>query len=429
MSLTGLLATGIVLLALHLFAIAVTKALRSYSRSLLEERCARRGHPARADEVAHLDSRTERSADSLAVLTGLLLAGLGGLGVARWRHAAGIQPVILIVLAIGLLGYVLAGVIGKVFAETIIDATWPASGFIRAVALPLTFGLRQVERLVEWVAGPAESLHRPASVEVEIDMSDEEDTPEDEEPDLPEDVREMLERTIELTRTDVAVIMTPRPMVVALPSTASAEEAAATFRRTGLSRIPVFGANHDDIIGILYLKDLFARLTEAGGIDSASPRKLVRPPFFIPETKNAFELLEEMRRDRRQIAVVLDEYGGMAGVVTLEDLLEELVGAIHDEHDMPAPDDPVRVLGDSRYEVDATLPVDSLNERLGLHLPTDGEYITVGGQAFHSLGKVPEPGETFRADGVQFTVVDVKDHRIRRLRIELPDAQPVETRT
>jgi CBS domain containing-hemolysin-like protein len=429
MSLSGLLATGTILLALHLFAIAVTKALRSYSRSLLEERCARRGHPDRADEVAHLDSRTERSADTLAVLTGLLLAGLGGLGVARWRLTPAIEPVILIVLAIGLLGYVLAGVIGKVFAETIIDATWPASGFIRAAALPLTFGLRQVERLVEWLAGPAESLHRPASVEVEIAVSDEEDVPGDEEPDLPEDVREMLERTIELTRTDIAVIMTPRPMVVGLASTASAEEAAATFRRTGLSRIPVFGANHDDIIGILYLKDLFGHLTETGGFESVSPRKLVRPAFFVPETKNAFELLEEMRRDRRQIAVVLDEYGGMAGVVTLEDLLEELVGAIHDEHDLPAPEDPVRPLGDSRYEVDATLPVDSLNERLGLHLPTDSDYLTVGGLAFHSLGRVPEPGETFRADGVQFTVVDVKDHRIRRLRIDLVDAQPVGTRS
>jgi CBS domain containing-hemolysin-like protein len=359
----------------------------------------------------------------------LLLAGLGGLGVARWRHSAGIEPVILIVLAIGLSGYFLAGAIGKVFAETIVDMMWPASVFVRAVAWPLTFGVRLAERLVEWSAGPAESLHRPASVEVEIDVSDEEDAPEGTEPDVPDDVRAMLERTIELTRTDVSVIMTPRPMVVALSSTASAEEAAATFRKTGLSRIPIFGANHDDIVGILYVKDLFAQMTEAGSLELASPRKLVRPPFFIPETKNAFELLEEMRRDRRQIAVVLDEYGGMAGVVTLEDLLEELVGAIHDEHDVPAPDDPVRPLGDSRYEVDATLPVESLNERLGLRLPTDSDYLTVGGLAFHSLGKVPEPGETFRADGVQFTVVDVKDHRIRRVRIELPVTQPAEART
>jgi CBS domain containing-hemolysin-like protein len=427
MSLTGLSATGLLLLAVHLYAIAMTTALRSYSRSLLEERCARWGHPERADEVAHLDARTARSAGALAVLTGLLLAGLGGLGVARWGSAAGIEGLILIALSIGLLGYVLAGAIGKVFAEAFINATWPTSGFIRAVALPLTFGMRQVERLVEWFAGSGELSQRPASVEVEISMPDEEESDDDEEPDLPEPVRHMLQRTVELTRTDVSELMKPRPMIVSLSSTATAEEAAAAFRQTGLSRIPLFGANHDDIVGILYVKDLFARISEVKHFDAVSPRLLVRPAYCIPETKNAFELLEEMRNDRRQIAIVLDEYGGVAGLVTLEDLLEELVGAIDDEHDVPTPPDPVRSVGESRYEVDATLAVEALNERLGLHLPTDGEYLTVGGLAFHSLGRVPEPGETFRADGAQITVVDVKDHRIRRLRVELLGASPVET--
>jgi CBS domain containing-hemolysin-like protein len=427
MSLAGLLVTGLLVLGFHLFSIALAKALRSYSRSLLEELCARRGHPRRADEVDHLDHKTERSAEAMAVLTGLLLAGLGGLGVAQWGQAAGIELVIVLVLAIGLVGHVLAGVTGKVFAETIIDATWPATGFLRAMAWPLTFGCRQVERLVEWFAGSDESPHRPASVEVEISIPDEDEVAEDEEPDLPEPVRHMLQRTIELTRTDVVEIMTPRPMIVSLPSTASAEEAAATFRQTGLSRIPLFGANHDDIIGILYVKDLFARITEVKDFVAVSPRKLVRPAYCIPETKNAFELLEEMRSQRRQIAIVLDEYGGVAGLVTLEDLLEELVGTIDDEHDIPTPDDPVRPLGDSRYEVDATLSVESLNERLGLDLPTDAEYLTVGGLALHALGRVPNPGETFRVDGVQFTVVDVKDHRIRRMRIELQDAEPIRT--
>ena len=130
---------------------------------------------------------------------------------------------------------------------------------------------------------------------------------------------------------------------------------------------------------------------------------------------------------RRQIAMVLDEYGGVAGLVTLEDLLEELVGTIDDEHDIPTPDDPIRELGPSRYEVDATLPVEALNERLNLHLPTDGEYLTVGGLALHALGRVPEPDDTFSVDGVLFQVVEVADHRIRRLLLELQDAAPVRT--
>ncbi len=429
LNLIGPVATALLLLPLHLFAIAMTTALRAYSRSLLEEHCERKGHPARADEVAHLDVRTERAASSLAVLTGLLLAGIGGLGVAALGQRAGIEGLILVVMTIGLLGYVLAGVIGKVLAETIIDAAWPAAGAIRAAAWPLTFGIRQVERLVEWWAGSDESPHRPASVEVEIERDGEDEADHDEEPDLPEPVRDMLQRTVELTRTDVSELMTPRPMIVSLPSTATAEQAAATFRQTGLSRVPLFGANHDDIIGILYVKDLFARLAELKDFGSVFPRLLVRPAYCVPETKNAFELLEEMRNDRRQIAMVLDEYGSVVGLVTLEDLLEELVGAIDDEHDVPTPDDPVRTLGETTYEVDATLPIESLNDRLGLSLPMEGEYLTVGGLAFHLLGKVPNPGETFRADGVQFTVVDVKDHRIRRLKVDLLGTAPVESRS
>src|SRR5262249_24773941 len=176
---------------------------------------------------------------------------------------------------------------------------------------------------------------------------------------------------------DVPEIMTPRPLIVSLPSTVSADEAAACFRQTGLSRLPIFGANHDDIVGILYAKDLFARMTEARDFQAVIPRKLVRPAYFVPETKNAFELLEELRIQRRQIAIVLDEYGGVAGLVTLEDLLEQLVGPIDDEHDVPTAADPIRELGESRFEVDATLPVEELNGRLGLHLPTNGEFLTV----------------------------------------------------
>ena len=168
LSLTGLLAAGLPVLALHLFAIALTKALRSYSPSLLEERCrpgppgaCRRGRPSRPADRA--ERRGPGGPDRPAP------GGPGRDGrLTGWGPPAGSRWVILMVLAIGLLGYVLAGVIGKVFAETIIDRLWPASAAVRAAALPLTFGLRQVERLVEWSAGVSEAPQRPASVEVEI---------------------------------------------------------------------------------------------------------------------------------------------------------------------------------------------------------------------------------------------------------------------
>ncbi len=279
MSLAGLLVTGLLVLGIHLFSIALTKALRSYSRSLLEELCAVAATPNEPTTSTTSTSRPSAAPRPSPCSPGSCWRASGAWASRGGARPAGLDLVIVIVLAIGLVGYVLAGVIGKVFAETIIDATWPASGVIRAVAWPLTFGFRQVERLVEWFAGSAESPPRPASVEVEISMPDEEDV-EDEEPDLPEAVRHMLERTIELTRTDVVEIMTPRPMIVSLPSTATAEEAAAAFRQTGLSRIPLFGANHDDIVGILYVKDLFARITEVKDFAAVSPAQ-ARPPGLL----------------------------------------------------------------------------------------------------------------------------------------------------
>ena len=200
----------------------------------------------------------------------------------------------------------------------------------------------------------------------------------DDEPDLPESARVVLQQAILLTRTDVGALMTPRSSIVSLPSTVSIAEAAATFRKTGLSRVPIFEESRDDIIGILYAKDLYARMTEVQGHAARvfSPRDLVRPAFFVPESKNAYDLLEEMRRQRRHFAIVLDEYGSVAGVVSLEDLLEELVGPIDDEHDIPPPADPVRELGGSRFEVDASLTLEELNERLDLDLPTDADFQT-----------------------------------------------------
>ena len=249
----------------------------------------------------------------------------------------------------------------------------------------------------------------------------------DDELDLPESARELLRRAVLLTRTDVGELMTPRTSIVSLPSTVSAAEAAATFRRSGLSRLPIFEESRDDIIGILYAKDLFARMTEARVPHATAPRDLVRPALFVPESKNAFDLLAEMRNQRRHFAVVLDEYGSVAGLVSLEDLLEGLVGPIDDEHDVPAPPDPVRKLGGARFEVDATMTLEELNERLGLQLPTDAEFETIGGLVFHELGRLPAKGDRVSAFGVAITVAAVSDHTVRLLVIDLaPEGVTVE---
>ncbi len=408
---------SLLVLALYLLSVTLTKALRTYSRSRLEELCVERGHPARADEVAHLGEPTERGAETLAAVTGLTLAALLGVTVDRVAPQLAAEAVVGIALVVGALGYVLVGTIGRVYAEYVLDALWPVAGVLRGLTAPLTFGSRMIEALVLQFAQPADAAPRPASVEVEIPSDG--DRPAVVEADLPESTRELLQHAVELTQLDVSEIMTPHSAIIALPASISARAAARTFCETGKSRIPLFGENRDDIVGILFAKDLFPRMTDAEHPDAVIPRKLVRPAYCVPETKNAFALLEEFRERRTQIAIVLDEYGGVSGLVTLEDLLEELVGTIDDEHDIPTPEDPVISLGGTRYEVDATLSLELLNERLHLRLPTDADFLTVGGLAFHALGRLPEPGALFRFEGIEFTVTEVADHSIRRVQLDL----------
>ena len=382
----------------------------------------------------HEDERTERSAEVMAVVTGLALAALLGLALAALlgsgsRYvgpAHAVEAMVAIALGIGAVGYVMAGVVGRVFAETVLDASWPATGLLRALTSPLTMATHLVETLASRIVRDGDDTPRPASVEVEI-PSDGGD-PEDPEAELPDSTRELLQRAVELTRCVVSDIMTPRSAIVALPASVSARAAAQTFRETGKSRIPLYGESRDDIIGILFAKDLFPRMTDPEGPDAVIPRDLVRPAYGVPESKNAYDLLDELRSQRTQIAIVLDEYGGVSGLISLEDLLEELVGPIDDEHDIPTPDDPVVPLGGARYEVDAALDLELLNDRLRIHLPTDGDYSTVGGFAFHALGRLPEPGDSFRHDGIEFTIVEVVDHSIRRVLIDLQPADAVSSK-
>lgn len=419
------LGLGPLVLAVHLVSVALARALRTYSPSRLEDVCALRGHASLADVVEHHGEAVERSTGGLAAVTALLLAVLlGALGATFIRDSTPRLAIAAAALAC-VLASILAGAIGRVHAEVVIDRLWRWFWFgpIRALSFPLTAFQRGIEQLVASMGEPGASLPRPASVEVEIPSDG--DGAEDNEAELPDSVRALIQRAVELTRRDVSDLMTQRPAIVSLPASVSAAAAARAFRESGRSRIPVFGENRDDIVGILYAKDLFPRMTDPDDPEAVVPRALVRPAYCIPESKNAYELLEEFRAQRKQIAIVVNEYGGVAGLITLKDLLEVLVGAIEDEHDIPSTEDPLSPLGGSRYEVDATLELEQLNERLHLRLPTDGDFLTVGGLAFHALGRVPEPGASFRHGGVEFTVVEVVDHAIRRVRLDLRPREPV----
>jgi CBS domain containing-hemolysin-like protein len=409
-------ALGLALFALHVAVVALARALRTYSRSRLEELCETRGVAPCADEITREDEPVERSAEAMAVLTGLFLVALLVVLVDRAAPGLRVELVIGIAVTVAAGGYLLAGIIGRVYPEPYLVAAWPFARLVRRVMLPFTTVTRAIEAFAYRRSAQADAPPRPQSVEIEIPHTDDEE--EDLENELPESARHMMEKVIELGRQHAYELMTPRSAMLTLPATVSAAQAARAFIDSGYSRIPLFGETRDDIVGILYAKDLFAAFNSAAG-PAGTPRKLAREPLYIPETKNAAELLDELRSTRVQLAVVLDEYGGVAGLITLEDLLEELVGEINDEHDQPGPADPVVPLGDDSYEVDASIPLEDLNERLDLRLPTDEDYATLGGLAFTTLGHLPEPGASFTREGVEFTVLHVEGRSIRRLRLNL----------
>ena len=414
LSLSEALGIGAVLVAIQAVSVALGRSLRTYSRRRLEIICESKRKPDLARLIDQRDEATERAAEGIAVVAELMAAA--------WfaRELAFGSPPLMIGLAalITILTHFVASVVGRVWAETLLANCWPMASLVRTIALPLTSTAQLAEWVANRLAGPPDAPPRPASVEVEI-LPDA-DHPEDTEADVSVSTRTLLEHVVGLTRLTVSEIMVPRARIKLLPATVSASQAAQAFRETGLSRIPIFGEHRDDIVGILYAKDLFPLMVDAAtSAELIIPRKICREPLVVPESKNANDLLAEFRSLRSQIAIVVNEYGGLAGLITLEDLFEQLVGPIDDEHDIPTADDRIKEVGKTKYEVDATVPLGQLNHRFRLHLPTDGQFQTVGGYAFNELGRLPTPGEMFQADGVQITILEVVERSIRRVLMEL----------
>jgi CBS domain containing-hemolysin-like protein len=221
--------------------------------------------------------------------------------------------------------------------------------------------------------------------------------------------RQMIESVFDLGDTIVREVMVPRTDVVVVERGKTVKQALNLLLRSGFSRVPVVGDNTDDVLGVVYLKDLVKRERSEGGA-SVKVEEAMRPARFIPESKPVDELLREMQLERLHIAVVVDEYGGTAGLVTLEDLVEEVVGEIADEYDREAP--PVEVLPDGALRVTARLPVEDLEERFGVQLPHE-DVDTVGGLMASQLGRVPIPGATVTCSGLQLTAESAKGRRNR----------------
>ncbi len=231
---------------------------------------------------------------------------------------------------------------------------------------------------------------------------------------IEEQEEEMLYKVFDFADKEVHEVMVPRPEVVALSIELPSHEALAAVIDSPYTRYPVYRGSLDDIVGILHVRDLFSALYDQG-IENVDLGALVRPAYMVPETKDLAAMLAEFRRANLHMAIVVDEYGSFEGLVTLEDLLEEIVGEIEDEYDLP--DESVERLADGRIRVDGTFPIDDFNEQFGQQLPQD-DYHTVAGFVFGALGRAAEAGDEVLWNGLRFEVVDVDGPRIERLEIE-----------
>ncbi|MDR2923597.1 MAG: hemolysin family protein [Treponema sp.] len=229
--------------------------------------------------------------------------------------------------------------------------------------------------------------------------------------DLEEDKQEMIRGVVELSATTVKEVMVPRTDTVFLPVDASPDELLSTIIESGHSRFPVYEETIDSVIGILHVKDVLKVLVDKSPLDI---KTLVRKPFFVPVSKHIDDLLKELRRKRVHIAVVVDEYGGVSGIVCMEDIIEEIVGDIQDEFDHETED--VIAVGEKAWLCDARVNMSDLAEKTGLDLPAD-DFDTLGGFVFDLFGKIPVKYEKTVYQGNELIVQEMDGHKIKSVKI------------
>ncbi len=300
--------------------------------------------------------------------------------------------------------------------EGLIAMSLPLLNVMLVVFSPIVWALHLIDPVVRRISGIdlADEDDSDLSDEVLSVVEDHEDGGE-----VDEAQKEMIEAVFDLSETDAGQVMTPRTDVKGIEAGATLEEVRNAILQFGHSRIPVYDQTIDNIVGILYAKDVIKYVGELEGFNL---RNTLRDAMMVPESKNVGELLAEFKANKVHIALVLDEYGGTAGLVTIEDILEELVGEIQDEYEQAEQTPQIERMDDQTLRVDARVEIDDLNDELDAELPEDEDYDTVGGFVFATLGHIPKAGESFTYEGMRFTVTEAE--RTRVVRVEVKLAQP-----
>jgi CBS domain containing-hemolysin-like protein len=414
---------AVLLVALNAFFVAAESALVRARRPRLEAR-ARSGSNSARWALRALSERTRLLAASQAGITlaslglGWLLAdGIADLPMVADRSVTTIVAVVIAVLIVAYLHIIFGQFIPRVVAlaqpervATVLAGPLLVFGWL---IYPFTLLLNRSSQPVTRRVGQAttaqeDAMHFPGELRQLVERAEAGGAID------PEDA-ELLEGVFEFSEKNAREVMTPRTEIIALPVDGSLDEVIGIVDESGLSRFPVYEGSIDNIIGIVLAKDLLPALRQLDETEHPfSLRQLIRPAHFIPGTREVEEVLSDFKRLKEHMAIVLDEYGGTAGVVTMEDLLEEIVGEILDEHDERH--EPAQARG-GEVLVAGDLNIGELNERLGLAVPDD-EFATIGGYIFGTLGRVPRVGDHVTTGGATFTVRSVEGRRAEQIAVK-----------
>jgi len=412
-----LLAVGVLIL-LNAFFVAAEYGLVTARRTRIVELHHQGNRRARA--VLRITSDPPRFISAMQLGVTLTSLGIGALGEQALSNVFDdlMATVLAVLLAYLILTY-LHVVIGELVPKGI--ALGHSEGTALAVSTPVrTFFI--VFRPLIWILqrstevvlralglqppGAEDDVHSEAELRMLVSQSTQHGEIEEQE-------QEMLYKVFDFADKEVANVMVPRPEVVALSIDLPPEQALEAVMDSPYTRYPVYRESLDSVVGILHVRDLFSALRDRG-MHEVRIEDLVRPTHIVPETKDLAALLTEFRRTNQHMAIVVDEYGEMEGIVTLEDLLEEIVGEIEDEFDLP--DESVEQIDEDTVKVDGTFPIDDFNERFHTGLPQE-DYHTLAGFVFGLLGRQPEVGDDISHDGMRFDVLEVEGSRINKLAV------------
>jgi len=406
------------LILLNAFFVAAEYGLVTSRRTRIEE-LSHQGNR-RATRVLVLVSDPPRFIAAMQLGVTLTSLGIGALGEHALTKA--FDPVMATALAVAIAYLLLTFfhvVIGELVPKGI--ALGHSEGTALAVAAPvrafftlfwpLIWVLQRATNLVLGLLGleppgGETEVHSEAELKMLLNVSTERG-------EIEQGEQEMLYKVFDFADKEAADVMVPRPEVVALSVDLPPDECLRAVMESPFTRYPVYRESLDDILGILHVRDLFGALVDRG-LAAVEVEQLVRPAYVVPETKDLAALLTEFRRTNQHMAIVIDEYGGMEGIVTLEDLLEEIVGEIEDEFDLP--DESVEQVDEDTIRIDGTFPIDDFNEQFRTELPVE-DYHTMAGFVFGQLGRAAQEGDEVSHDGMVFRVEEIEGQRIDKLAV------------